>query len=195
MKRKFEAGSRFTKLLVLERNGYKSICLCDCGNKTEVTNSNLLRGATKSCGCLNLSRDHGLCQTLTYSSWRSMCKRCSQSNRKYYYQKGITVCDRWRNSFLLFLADMGERPTKGHTIDRIDPNGNYEPSNCRWATKLEQAQSSNLHYITFKDKTQSVSAWAREVNLPVQTLFRRIYSDWPIEKALFQPLRQEIHNT
>lgn len=143
-------GHRFGKLVAMRRAPNKGAftrweCICDCG-KMIVTFSNGLRsGHAKSCGCLKsyLSKEralrHGMYRTKTYSSWRAMLSRCR--NRKdvsfpYYGGRGIKVCDRWK-SFDNFFEDMGERPTNT-TIDRLSSDGNYEPGNCRWATREEQ---------------------------------------------------------
>lgn len=93
------------------------------------------------------SKLHGMCGSLTHKSWESIKTRCLNKNTpyyKYYGGRGITVCERWKNSFLTFLEDMGPRPTKNHSIDRIDVNGNYEPSNCKWSTQSEQCFNRRL---------------------------------------------------
>lgn len=91
---------------------------------------------------------HGMYRTPTYRSWRAMLSRCENPNATGYGRyggRGITVCDRWRADFTAFLADMGERPSIDHSIDRIDTDGNYEPSNCRWATRSEQQQNKRRY--------------------------------------------------
>jgi hypothetical protein len=147
-----QQGESFGRLTVLEDAlGFKTMarCRCECGTQCEVRVRSLLAAegskmATRSCGCLRLDRTttHRMTGTPTYRSWRSMIARCtlpSMPNFELYGGRGITVCERW-SSFENFLEDLGER-LGGHTLDRIDVNGHYEPSNCRWATASEQRQN------------------------------------------------------
>jgi hypothetical protein len=130
-------------LMFLEKSKGHSIWLvrCDCGAFKHVRYTSLLTGNTKSCGCLNKIKHtkHGHASsvvTRTYRSWDSMKARCRNTKDKYYGGRGITFCKRW-NSFNNFLEDMGIRP-QGTSLDRINNTGNYEPSNCRWATPKQQ---------------------------------------------------------
>jgi len=141
------------------RGSIKWKCLCACGNETIVRATNLHNGSTKSCGCLRkktiskLKTTHGLTQSPTYRSWSSMRTRCGNPNyvnADSYSGRGIKICDRWLNSFENFLEDMGERPI-GTSLDRINVDGNYEPSNCRWATKKEQANNRRKMRMINKD--------------------------------------------
>ena len=141
-------GERFGRLTVLGKYRRSSggsliyMCLCDCGEITEVTSGNLSPTGIKSCGCLRrevsgqLTRTHGMSKTKTYRVWDAMKQRCYNPNNdsyKYYGAKGIGVCDRWLNSFENFLSDMGDAP-EGMEIDRILSNLDYCKANCRWVT-------------------------------------------------------------
>jgi hypothetical protein len=158
-------GQRYGRLVCVNplgstKSGMIWECICDCGKLTKVGRGNLIKGTTKSCGCLwNESRisngyarkTHGRTSRLdgkkinrngTYTTWEAMHTRCNNPNADWYHRyggRGIKVCERW-NTFENFLNDMGERP-KGKTIDRIDNDGNYEKNNCKWSTPLEQANN------------------------------------------------------
>jgi len=145
----------------IEKRAYWN-CLCSCGNTTEVQAQQLTCDKTKSCGCLNVekivsrSTKHGQSVTPEYKAYFAMKNRCYNEKSEQYKDwggRGIKVCDRWLESFENFLADMGARPSKNHSIDRKDVNGNYEPSNCRWATKLEQGENRRPNKLILNIET------------------------------------------
>ena len=142
-------GQRFGRLVVIEKTDQRSgrhiiwKCKCDCGKETFINSGNLRRGNTTSCGCLQKERvtTHGKRYSEEYRSWNMMKDRCYNPNNKSYKDyggRGITVCDRWKDSFENFLEDMGPKPSSKHSIDRINNDKKYEPNNCKWATQTEQ---------------------------------------------------------
>jgi hypothetical protein len=123
--------------------------------------------------------------------WHVMIARCYKPSHEFYSQyggRGIRVCDRWRDSFESFLADMGPRPSLQHSIDRIDVNGDYEPTNCRWSTQTEQMRNTRSNrMLTAFGKTQCVAAWAEETGLPAGTILDRLRFNWTVEDTLSHP--------
>ncbi len=136
----------------------------------------------------NTKHGHGgrINRSPTYRVWSGMIQRCSSPNNsafRHYGGRGITICDQWR-TFENFLADMGERP-EGLELERKDNNGNYEPLNCKWATRQEQCSNfSRNHLLTFNGKTQHVFGWAREIGVKPSTLNSRLIAGWGIDRAL-----------
>lgn len=196
-------GQKFARLTVISRTHSKNKkacweCQCECGKTVFARTGDLKSGNTKSCGCLRSDRiktnsykhGHGRTNALspTYQSYTQMLTRCRNPNRnnwQNYGGRGITVCQEWQNSFESFLKDMGERPSLQHSIDRIDVNGNYEPSNCRWANKKDQGRNKRTnHLVEWNGKTQTLIEWAEELKINKTTLSARINTyGWTIEKA------------
>lgn len=149
----------------------------------------LVRKIQRSKAELRGSRRGGR-QTSEYAAWTGMVQRCANPDNKrfpLYGGRGITVCARWRASFENFLADMGRKPSAKHSLDRINVNGHYEPSNCRWATWAEQHRNKrNNVFITFGDRTMCLRDWALAVGVTYSALRKRL-SKWPLERALTAP--------
>ena len=147
-------GKRYGRLTVRKKHGHNHLkkvmwlCDCDCGGETLVPSGSLSSGNTRSCGCLlrDTITKHGGFGKRSYNTWRAVVRRCNNPEDKDYPRyggKGITVCDRWLD-YTAFAADMGE-PPEGHTLDRIDNSGGYNPENCRWATFAQQIRNSRHH--------------------------------------------------
>ena len=173
-------------------------CHCACGTVVTVVGPSLRTGLTKSCGCLRREvtgakrRSHRQSNSREYQSWAHAKRRCfspRDANYANYGGRGITMCAEWRNSAATFLRDMGPCPT-GHTLDRIDNDGNYEPGNCRWATALTQTNNTRTNRrVTFRGETHTVAEWARIIGMPRDTLKCRLHHGWPPERALTTPVR------
>lgn len=143
-------GAVFSRLTVYKLlPNSKTFCICLCGSELVVSRTHLQSGHTKSCGCIQRRAVHAQDRP-EYVAWKNIIQRCENPNNSHYSGyggRGITICNRWRNSFALFLLDMGPRPSddeiKGvYSIDRIDNNKGYEPGNCRWITKQDNGRRS-----------------------------------------------------
>lgn len=180
-------------------------CMCVCGTAKRVCGANLRGGKTRSCGCqqaqlVSVSKranGHGAAGKIhpdkTYTSWIAMKWRCCNPNSTAYARyggRGITVCDRWINSFENFLADMGPRPSQKHSIDRIDVDGHYEADNCRWATTKQQSENTSRSVrVEFHGVSMILSDAIRLSGLPRYTVTSRIARGWSVERALSEPVR------
>lgn len=200
---------RLTALSVAGRASNRKViweCRCECGALAYPQGDSLRNGNTKSCGCLvkesgrlNIAKaqaaslTHGesinQLKSPEYKSWQAMKSRCYNPNSTGFHSyggRGIKVCDQWVNDFSQFLSDMGRRPSTAHTLDRIEGDAGYNPSNCRWATPMEQmAHTSRTRIVTIKGKTMPLSEAIRMFSsVPEGTVSARISRGWDVESAI-----------
>lgn len=196
-------GQKFGRLLVIKlaqrgnRNRIRWLCRCDCSKEKIVYSDHLKNGSTKSCGCLNKSNAliHGHSknnkQSPIYASWAHMIQRCVNPNNKSYCNygdRGITVCEEWLK-FENFLIDMGKKWKPGLTIERKKNEEGYHPSNCKWATRIEQANNKrNNRLFIFNGKTQSMKQWSCDLNINEKTLWTRFHRGWSIKRLFTTPV-------
>mgnify|MGYP001595898490 CR=1 FL=1 len=180
---------RFGRLTAVRYAGNgKWRCKCECGGTAVVLTANLTKGNSTSCGCKRRETltKHGMADTKIYRIWMQMIRRCHRENDPAYANyggRGIIVCDRWRENFLNFIADMGARPG-GYQIDRTDNDGNYEPGNCRWVTnKVNKNNMRSNRVVEHLGRRQTIAEWADELSMNYRTLNNRINRGWSPEKA------------
>ena len=222
MSRKIDlTGQKFGRLLVLrcvDNTTSKAVlweCLCECGKICTVKGILLRRENTKSCGCLrreimrqvaatrNLRHGEGSNgkETPEYRAWSNMLSRCNNNKHQLfgdYGGRGVKVCERW-HVYENFIFDMGRRPSRKHSLDRIDNNKNYMPENCRWATMVQQNNNQRprrkrkeyniTDFVNYAGKTQTVLAWMKELARNPDTYRARRRAGMSIEEALFTPLQ------
>jgi hypothetical protein len=201
-------GKRFHSLIITSAtfrlDGVNWVeVLCDCGAKKNLRLNNVIALNTMSCGCARKIRNalfpnitHGHSSkgkvTTEYNSWRAMIKRCESVNHKSYHRyggKGISVCKRWRLSFQDFLADMGSKPSSEHSLDRINNDGNYEPKNCRWASRAEQnCNKSHSKNFEFEGRILPLNEIVAACGIRRGTYDKRIERGWSHLDALYKPL-------
>ena len=198
-------GEKFGRLTVVSVDtsnlGWAKVrAACDCGGTWEGQITPLRSGKTLSCGCLaphlksGLNRTHGKSSTPEYRTWKAMKRRCySPTSPDYplYGGAGVRVCSRWLESFEAFLVDMGERPDPSMSIDRWPvSNGDYEPGNCRWATKIEQGRNTvRVHHYEYKGRSLTLGEWCGILGLHYYTTKGRLADGWTVERAFEHPLR------
>jgi hypothetical protein len=209
------AGQRFGKLVAVcdigrTKRGRVWKCVCDCGSETASVSTYLKNGHKRSCGCLHAEsakiagekqKTHGHTTkerkkfASEYHAWASMKSRCMNPNVhsfKRYGARGIKVCDRWMR-FENFYEDMGPKPSERHSLERLDTDGNYEPSNCVWADAFQQASTrTNVRSICAFGKTMTAAAWQRETGIPASVIRNRIDSGWREEQAVSHPVRKIV---
>jgi hypothetical protein len=184
---------------IKEGHNKKYSFLCTCGNEFSALISNILKGNTTSCGCqkskINREKNlkHGMSNSSIYRLWHNIMRRCYDPKNlayKNYGGRGIKVCKRW-HSFELFYKDMGEKP-KGKSIERKNNNGNYSPSNCKWETKLIQANNTRKNiYITKDGITLTISQWAKKLNIPAGRIYARKKLGWSDDKLFNSDKRRD----
>lgn len=196
-----QPGEVWNRLTVIREEGRKVLCSCSCGSGEKwYWRGKLRSGWTKSCGCLwqELKHDsknlkHGMSKTSTYHIWRNARGRCTCVTSKDYPTyggRGITMCDRWMNSFENFLADMGERPP-GMTIERRDVDGPYSPDNCVWATPLEQTRNRrNTISIEYQGATKTLGEWCDELKLNYMSVHQMLRYGKTVEYAFSHARRK-----
>lgn len=194
-------GQRYTRLTVVRENGRNKhgsvlwLCECDCGNQIEVSTNSLHKGNTKSCGCLyrdyinNLRPNaikHGDSKTRLYNIWRDMKLRCyneKQTGYKNYGARGIKLCDEWLNDFISFknwAIDAGYQ--NDLTLDRLDNDGDYEPSNCKWSTPKEQSNHKrNNRCLEYRGEKHTIAEWSNLTGIAYHLIWNRLKNGWSVE--------------
>lgn len=200
-------GKKFMMLTII---GYENtyirkpiwIAKCDCGNTVRVSANNVINGHTNSCGCYKIKRckdprKHGLCGTKLYHAWNCMLQRCrpGRHSSKHYGDRGITVCDEWKDymSFYDWAIKNGYEDGKNLSIERIDVNGNYCPENCKFIPRnLQTRNLRRTHWVYFQGKKVSLAEASEIAGLPYKTVFARISQlGWSVEDALSIPVKRQ----
>lgn len=211
-----QVGDRIGRLVVLGvkpcGRGTSLTVKCDCGTEKRL-GLNPIRAGAKSCGCL--FRDSAARRRATqkrcrwsgitadfrpeYNTWRAMVSRCTKPldvAYEHYGGRGIAICPRWKQSFIAFLKDMGPRPTKQHTLERLDNDGDYEPNNCKWATRAEQSRNRRAnHMIVVNGKSLTITDAAAAIGMNRSTLANRLHQGWMADQAIFTPTQVKYRNT
>lgn len=194
-------GQKFGRLIVLGFSHYIKAaavwdCKCECGNTKKIRMRCLLSGDTKSCGCIGkFTTTTGFNNDRIYKCWNHMIDRCTnpKSDRyKNYGARGIKVCDEWANDYHTFREwAIKNGYSEKLSIDRIDVNGNYEPSNCKWSTEKEQMNNmTRNHFYEYNGKKQTIAQWAEEYGMTYRQLEQRLRTGWDIESALTRPIQR-----
>lgn len=197
MAREDLTGKKFGRLTVIKFAHSKNrksywVCKCDCGNETITRSDSLKEGKVKSCSCLNHEHGrptHGMSSTKIYHVWASMKNRCKNPNDRNYHHyggRGIMYCDEWEKfePFYKWAYENGYK--EGLSIDRVDVNGNYEPDNCIWITMEEQQNNKRDNVlITYRNKTQNIMQWSKELNVTFNLLYGRLHKyDMDLNKVI-----------
>lgn len=201
-------GQRFGRLVVVERAqniGARTawLCKCQCGNEHIALGGNLRQGNATSCGCYHreiaskVNTKHQKSRDKNYIEWSGIKTRCYNEMFDQYINyggRGITMCDRWRESFEAFYEDVSKLPhfgEKGYSLNRIDNDGNYEPNNVEWSDKIVQANNKrNNRLLTYNGKTQTMAQWSKDKKIPSSVIFKRLSLGWSVDEILTKPVRQ-----
>lgn len=205
-KSRFKPGDKFNRLTVVSfykeyLKPLRCVALCECGTVKTYMLKAVTNDYTKSCGCLSKNRpirpkkprkvSPPKENAKEYRSWRKMKERCYYPVHrayKYYGSRGIVVCEEWKNSFAQFFADMGKAPTRQHSVDRIDNNGNYCKENCRWATSIEQNQNRrDNRFVVLLGERHTISYWARRTGKKDRVIGNRLSEGWSPLEAICVP--------
>jgi len=211
IKSRYKPGDKFNLLTITEIYKEKSkslrcFAVCECGTVKEFSLKCVTSGQIKSCSCLRKRgrrpRKPRIRKPVVQenakerNSWIKMKERCYYPRHrayKYYGERGIQVCEEWRNSFKQFLEDMGKAPTRQHSIDRINNDGNYCKENCRWATPREQNQNRrDSRFVTILGETRTISHWARVFGKPDHVISKRLSRGWPPLEAVLIPKGEHL---
>lgn len=200
-------GDRFNRLTVTSIVGRNVTarklivqCLCDCGTSVNRDVYSLRLGSSQSCGCGRFQHGSSGARdakpTPEYTVWQQIKDRCGNPlalGYKQYGGRGIRVCDRWSESYESFVSDVGLRPSPEHSIDRVDNDGNYEPGNVRWATRVEQARNRRSNrLVAVSGVTRTVAEWCELTGLKHSTLCARLDNGWKPEAAVSTPLKAQF---
>jgi len=203
-------GRKFGRLTVVSefvrfqrgRNRRFCRCECECGTVVDVRQEHLGSRNTRSCGCLQQETrkasltTHGMSDLAEFNIWMGMRDRCLNPRSPAYANyggRGITICERWLHSFPAFLADIGSRPSPIHTLERKENSVGYNPGNCVWATRADQANNTRRNIVlTFNGLSLTLARWSRKTGIKYRTLGDRFYRGWPVERILTQPV--QVHN-
>lgn len=205
-------GKRNGRLVCIREASRKSknvrrfLFRCDCGKEKEIILGSFRSGRVNSCGCISVENIRAVTAKMArhlgakteYRTWAAMRSRCADPNNQSYAlygERGITVCNRWNDSFAHFLEDMGLRPSAKHSLDRIDNDGPYSPENCRWTTHdVQMRNQRRSRLITAKGRTLNICDWAKELGCTNTVLHSRIKAGWSDVDAVTVPVRHRLPN-
>lgn len=198
-----EIGRRFGRWVVVKKLDYKSkyICHCDCGNESNIRVYDLLKAKSIMCKACSASTSKSpgqpVSNTTEYNTWIHINQRCGNPSNKDYVRyggRGISVYPLWKESYEAFLMYIGKKPTPEHSIERIDVNGNYEPGNVCWATRVEQARNKRSSvFVEISGERKTVVEWSEDpiCTVPLKTIYKRIERQWDPKEAVLIPVGQK----